>query len=213
MKINTAKVNLQALSTINWATRVREESAEHTEMLWFRQLDLLHRSSYDTDGELSGTCDFQSGQVNLQAPRSELSGNQKRTFRHEKVNLQAPLNKEARCTGGTGSRSRMFGLWMQWKMWNSSGSSGPQFQIPSPYEIAGKMLRICNDQREKLLMPVRASWRPEHCVRLARIPEKTGRSAQAIHSARSELKHSYQFHVISIFKCNESMWSSKGVVQ
>jgi hypothetical protein len=95
--------------------------------------------------------------------------------------------------------------------WNSIRSSGTHFQTAQPYESAVKVLCICNDQWENLVRSLGAMWRPEECTRLARVPEETCSSAKTIHTATSESNHSYQFDVISIFKCNESVRSSKGV--
>jgi hypothetical protein len=97
------------------------------------------------------------------------------------------------------------------KMWKSLDSSGLQFQLTRPYENAMRILCICNDSLGTIVRPVGATWRPEERMRFTRVPEYTWRSVRVVRSAMSELKHSYQFHVFSIFECNESIWSSRGV--
>jgi hypothetical protein len=194
VKLDSIKVNFLALSSHHRATKSWGGPAVRTE--WPRLCHSeLPLSSFETKGELSGTCGFRWGKVNLQASQSELSGQKERTFRHGKVNLQALLNRKqdvhevqevvAGCSGC--ACSGICG--------NSPDSSSPRIQIPWLYGSAVKVPCICNDQWEKLVRPLGATWRPEECVRLVRVPGETWTSARAIHSASWELKNSYQFHV------------------
>jgi hypothetical protein len=99
------------------------------------------------------------------------------------------------------------------KVWMSLDSSGLQFRLTQPYENVVGRLCICIDAIGTLPRSLGATWLPEEYMTLARAPEDPLKSAKAVRSAMQELKHSYQFHVFSIFKCFESIWSSRGVRQ